>query len=100
IRCRNVTGVQTCALPILETRERFPARGDGTTPAPGGPVMRALLPLATLFCLLMSLPLLGTLVRGDGWWVPAVVLMVSATAVSAGSEERRVGEDGSARCAS
>src|SRR5699024_11785557 len=45
--------------------------------------MRALLPLAPLFCLLMSLPLLGTLVRGDGWWVPAVVLMVSATAVSA-----------------
>ena len=45
--------------------------------------MRALLPLATLFCLLMSLPLLGTLVRGDGWWVPAVVLMVAATAVSA-----------------
>lgn len=45
--------------------------------------MRTLLPLATLICLMMSLPLLGTLVRGDGWWVTAVVLMVVATAVSA-----------------
>ena len=46
-------------------------------------MIRALLPLATLVCLLMSLPLLGTLVQGDGWWVTAVVLMVVATAVSA-----------------
>src|SRR5699024_3484685 len=82
VACPHRLRHRRTATPV-ETRERFPARGDGTTPAPGGPVMRALLPLATLVCLLMSLPLLCTLVLRDGWWVPAVVLMVSVTAVSA-----------------
>ncbi|WP_342455933.1 transglutaminase family protein [Nocardiopsis sp. N85] len=44
--------------------------------------MKALMPLAALVCLLCALPLLSPLVRGDGWWSPAVVLMVTATVVS------------------
>ena len=40
------------------------------------------MPLATLLCLLTAMPLLGSLIRGP-WWVPAVVLMVAVTAVSA-----------------
>jgi transglutaminase-like putative cysteine protease len=40
------------------------------------------MPLAALVCLLMAMPLLGSLLRGP-WWVPAVVLMAVVTAVSA-----------------
>ncbi|KOX07281.1 transglutaminaseTgpA domain-containing protein [Nocardiopsis sp. NRRL B-16309] len=40
------------------------------------------MPLATLVCLLLAMPLLSSLLRGP-WWVPAVVLMVAVTAVSA-----------------
>ncbi|MFE3457276.1 DUF3488 and DUF4129 domain-containing transglutaminase family protein [Nocardiopsis aegyptia] len=40
------------------------------------------MPLATLTCLLTAMPLLGSLLLGP-WWVPAVVLMVAVTAVSA-----------------
>ncbi|MFL1376926.1 transglutaminaseTgpA domain-containing protein [Nocardiopsis protaetiae] len=44
--------------------------------------MKALMPLATLVCLLCALPLIAPLVRGDDWWLPAVLLMGAATAVS------------------
>lgn len=45
--------------------------------------MRALMPLATLVCLALAMPLLAPLVSGGGWWVPALVLMATATGVSA-----------------
>ncbi|WP_394296649.1 DUF3488 domain-containing protein, partial [Nocardiopsis halotolerans] len=45
--------------------------------------MRALMPLASLACLLMALPLLDSLVRGATWWVPALVMMVAVAGVSA-----------------
>ncbi len=45
--------------------------------------MRALLPLATLVCLVSAMPLLAPLVTGSSWWVPALVLMVTATGASA-----------------
>ncbi|NKY97728.1 DUF3488 and transglutaminase-like domain-containing protein [Nocardiopsis alborubida] len=41
------------------------------------------MPLATLACLLMALPLLGGLVRGETWWVPALVMTVAVGGVSA-----------------
>ncbi|MFE9242057.1 transglutaminaseTgpA domain-containing protein [Nocardiopsis sp. NPDC006938] len=41
------------------------------------------MPAATLVAMLATLPLLGGLIRGDGWWGPAVVLMVAVTLVSA-----------------
>ncbi|PWV57779.1 transglutaminase-like putative cysteine protease [Nocardiopsis sp. L17-MgMaSL7] len=44
---------------------------------------RTLMPLAALVSMLAALPLLGGLIRGDGWWGPAVVLMVAVTLVSA-----------------
>lgn len=40
------------------------------------------MPLATLVCLLCALPLLSPLVRGEDWWLPAVLMMGAATAVS------------------
>ncbi|CAL9403185.1 hypothetical protein SUDANB121_01515 [Nocardiopsis dassonvillei] len=40
------------------------------------------MPLATLICLLCALPLVAPLVRGEEWWLPAVLLMGTATAVS------------------
>lgn len=43
----------------------------------------ALMPLAALVSMLAALPLLGGLIRGDGWWGPAVVLMVAVSLVSA-----------------
>lgn len=45
--------------------------------------MRALMPLATLVCLALAMPLLAPLVNGGAWWVPALVLMATATGVSA-----------------
>ncbi|MEU0489656.1 transglutaminaseTgpA domain-containing protein [Nocardiopsis sp. NPDC006139] len=44
--------------------------------------MKALMPLAALVSLLCALPLIAPLVRGDDWWLPAVLLMGAATAVS------------------
>ncbi|MBR8741579.1 DUF3488 and transglutaminase-like domain-containing protein [Nocardiopsis sp. MG754419] len=41
------------------------------------------MPLATLVTMLASLPLLSGLVRGDQWWLPAVVLMTVVALVSA-----------------
>ncbi|MFE1168996.1 transglutaminaseTgpA domain-containing protein [Nocardiopsis sp. NPDC058789] len=41
------------------------------------------MPLAALVSMLAALPLLGGLIRGEGWWGPAVVLMVAVTLVSA-----------------
>ena len=41
------------------------------------------MPLATLVAMVAALPLLGGLVRGDQWWVPAAVLMTAAALVSA-----------------
>ncbi|WDZ93863.1 DUF3488 and transglutaminase-like domain-containing protein [Nocardiopsis sp. HUAS JQ3] len=41
------------------------------------------MPLATLVCLLMALPLLGGLVRGEAWWVPALVMAAAVGGVSA-----------------
>ncbi|MBE2997368.1 transglutaminase domain-containing protein [Nocardiopsis sp. HNM0947] len=41
------------------------------------------MPLVTLLCLVTALPLLAPLLSGDGWWVPALVLMAAASAVSA-----------------
>ncbi|PDP88804.1 transglutaminase [Glycomyces fuscus] len=41
------------------------------------------MPLASLTCLLMALPLLGTLVRGETWWVPAFVMTAAVGGVSA-----------------
>ncbi|WP_369797683.1 transglutaminaseTgpA domain-containing protein [Nocardiopsis sp. CNT312] len=45
--------------------------------------MRALMPLAVLVALLMSLPLLGTVVTGSGWWAAAAAMMTAAAAASA-----------------
>ncbi|GAB3695840.1 DUF3488 and transglutaminase-like domain-containing protein [Nocardiopsis oceani] len=45
--------------------------------------MRALMPLAALVAMLAALPLLGGLVRGGDWWVPAALLMTAVAAVSA-----------------
>lgn len=45
--------------------------------------MRALMPLATLVCLTLAMPLLAPLVSGGAWWVPAFVLMATATGASA-----------------
>ncbi|NYH54338.1 transglutaminase-like putative cysteine protease [Nocardiopsis arvandica] len=45
--------------------------------------MRALMPLGSLACMLMALPLLDSLVRGGTWWVPAFVMMVAVAGVSA-----------------
>ncbi|WP_150242725.1 DUF3488 and transglutaminase-like domain-containing protein [Nocardiopsis quinghaiensis] len=41
------------------------------------------MPLGSLACMLMALPLLGSLVRGGTWWVPAFVMMVAVAGVSA-----------------
>ncbi|WP_191272705.1 transglutaminase family protein [Nocardiopsis terrae] len=41
------------------------------------------MPLAALVSMLAALPLLGGLVRGGDWWVPAALLMAATTAVSA-----------------
>ncbi len=41
------------------------------------------MPLASLLCLTMALPLLSPFVRGGTWWVPAFVMMVAVAGVSA-----------------
>lgn len=41
------------------------------------------MPLATLVTMWSALPLLGGLIRGDQWWVPAAVLMTVAALASA-----------------
>ncbi|MFI6574692.1 transglutaminaseTgpA domain-containing protein [Nocardiopsis sp. NPDC050513] len=41
------------------------------------------MPLATLFSLVAAVPLLGTVVTGTGWWVPAVVMMTAVAGASA-----------------
>lgn len=41
------------------------------------------MPLASLVCLLMALPVLGTVVHGEAWWVPAAVMATVAAGVSA-----------------
>ncbi|MFD6953648.1 transglutaminase [Nocardiopsis sp. TSRI0078] len=41
------------------------------------------MPLGSLACMLMALPLLGSLVRGGTWWVPAFVMMAAVAGVSA-----------------
>ncbi|WP_285731119.1 transglutaminaseTgpA domain-containing protein [Nocardiopsis sp. ATB16-24] len=41
------------------------------------------MPLASLLCLAMALPLLSPFVRGGTWWVPAFVMMAAVAGVSA-----------------
>ena len=41
------------------------------------------MPLASLVCLLAALPLLGTVVHGEAWWVPAAVLTAAVAGISA-----------------
>ncbi|MEV2274913.1 DUF3488 and transglutaminase-like domain-containing protein [Nocardiopsis sp. NPDC049922] len=41
------------------------------------------MPLATLISLLAAVPLLGTVVTGAGWWIPAVVMMTAVAGASA-----------------
>jgi transglutaminase-like putative cysteine protease len=41
------------------------------------------MPLSTLACLLMAMPLLDSLVGGEAWWVPALVMTVAVGGVSA-----------------
>ncbi|MES0833540.1 transglutaminaseTgpA domain-containing protein [Nocardiopsis tropica] len=41
------------------------------------------MPLASLVCLLSALPLLGTVVRGETWWVPAAFVTTAVCGISA-----------------
>lgn len=41
------------------------------------------MPLASLVCLLSALPVLGSVVRGDTWWVPAAMVTAAVAGVSA-----------------
>src|SRR5699024_12012939 len=94
IRVRNVTGVQTCALPILEIVEELAGEPVGLVGVDG---CGAPVPAISLNGLATAYGTLGAGIRNIH--ADARVATVATAMADYRSEERRVGRESRTRCA-